>query len=338
MRVQITIRALDILIIVLTLRLAGMLRRQFFYSALFLGIVLGMLRLHYGLHYSWTFVGKIAVDFAVPLAMGWAGVHLAAEVKDDRERKLWQAVFTLLAVFGLVVGFLVESQLDEDHKKELSNLENGIKADMKENIRSALIDYNNAHPQHQITGEQFAELTRGFRNEKRNTETPAFVAAQRKLANGPLSNVSSDILIQMVPKVTDYLQDFRSGWYAEDYNLEQFSWSDREKEMPKRPFDKPMKTQEEWKEQERKTDDTYRAQLVQLLSDAEALREALENKLPQEAETPEDSAEVAAFAQARSDGSTVSSGLECCPASIKNAADYLNSLAKRVSLIRTLRN
>ena len=83
--------------------------------------------------------------------MGWAGVHLAAEVKDKRERNLWQAVFALLAVFGLVVGFLVEKQLDEDHQTEIGNFRNGIKQDM--NI--ALVDYNNTHPQHPITSEQF---------------------------------------------------------------------------------------------------------------------------------------------------------------------------------------
>jgi hypothetical protein len=77
---------------------------------------------------------------------------------------------------------------------------------------------------------------------------------------------------------------------------------------------------------------------VQLLSDAEGLRRALRDKLPTDAQTLEDNAEVASFATAMKDGSSVVSGLECCPASIEKAADYLDSLAKRVSRIKTLKN
>lgn len=190
--------ALDIAILLLAISLAGMLRQRFFYVALLLTIVLGFLRLHYGLHYSWTFVGKIAVDFAVPLAMGWAGVHLAAEVKDHKERTLWQAVFALLAIFGLVVGFLVERQLDMDHKTEMGDLRSGIRTDMT----TALIEYNNAHPQHQVTIEQFKEITKGL------TAPTASRSDEDEFAN-----ISNPRLEEMARDTAAQIKDFDERWY-----------------------------------------------------------------------------------------------------------------------------
>jgi hypothetical protein len=163
-RVHLAIRTLDAVTVLLALGLAEMLGRRFFYVGLLLSVSLSILRLHYGLQYSWTFVGKIAADFAVPLVMGWAGVHLAADVKAEREKKLWQAVFAMLAIFGLVVSFLVEVQLDEDHKREVNNLRINIKDD----VTTAILRYNETNPQHPVTSEQFAELARSLSG-KQNT-------------------------------------------------------------------------------------------------------------------------------------------------------------------------
>jgi len=162
-----------------------------------------------------------------------------------------------------------------------------------------------------------------------------------KLTTSTLGNLSSDILVKTVGPVTGYLRDFQlNGWYGADHNIELFSAADYEKEQWRKenPIWNPSRTQEEWKDEQRKIDDSYRSQLMQLLSDADALRVALKNKLPKEAQTPEDDAQGAAFARAKADAAVVRSGLECCPASIRNASDYLDALAKRVSRIKTLQN
>jgi hypothetical protein len=125
--------------------------------------------------------------------------------------------------------------------------------------------------------------------------------------------------------------------------MELKSWSDHDfEERNKNPsliskFTVP-KTQQEWKEEQQRPDDYYHAQLVHLLSDADALRVALRNKLPKEAQTVEDDVGAASFTKALVEGSAVQSGLNCCPPSIAKAADYLDSLAKRVSRIETLKN
>ncbi len=149
----------------------------------------------------------------------------------------------------------------------------------------------------------------------------------------------------MVPDVTKSLRGFRSRWWVEAHELELGRNNDSQREQWNKtnpdiqnPHFGATKAQEEWKDIERATDDTYRSQLVHLLSDADALRMALRNKLPKEAQMPEDNAAAASFAQALADGSAVQSGLNCCPDSIKKAADYLDSLAKRVARIETLKS
>lgn len=191
---QYAIQALDILTVAMALALAATVRRSFFYLSLFLCIVLGILRLHYGLQYSWTFVGKITADFAIPLMMGWAGVHLAAEIKADRERKLWQAVFGLLAVFGLITSFLVERQLDVDHKTEIGDLRGGIKDD----VTTAIFRYNESHPQHPVTSEQFAEFTRSL-NTKTSTQTVTSVKPGKwsSLSNNQLRDEATRVIQQL---------------------------------------------------------------------------------------------------------------------------------------------
>src|SRR5450631_2638642 len=94
------------------------------------------------------------VCFAIPSAMAWAGVHLAAEVKEDRERHLWQAVFAMLAIFGPIIGFLVESQIDKDHRIEMADQRTNIRHDMTE----AIAEYNKAHPSNPLTYEQGMQI------------------------------------------------------------------------------------------------------------------------------------------------------------------------------------
>lgn len=166
-----------------------MLRRSFFYAALLLFVPLGTVYLHYGLLYSWTFAGKIAADFVVPIAMGWAGGYLAAEVKEGREKKLWQIVFGLLAIFGIVVSFLVERQLDEDHIKEMANLREGIRND----FTGAMLKYNEQHPQHPVTSDQFLAMEKSLSEIQNRTAsanaippTPLTTLGQPTLGAAPL--------------------------------------------------------------------------------------------------------------------------------------------------------
>ena len=135
-------------------------------------IVLGVWGLHYRFGYSWRFVGSFAANVAVPLIMAWAGGYLAAEVKPGTERKLWQAVFALLAVLGLVGSFWVESHLDQEHQKEMGDLREGIKND----VGVAISEYNQGHPQQPITPEaerQIAKSVReGFEGKARAVSVP----------------------------------------------------------------------------------------------------------------------------------------------------------------------
>ena len=161
--------------------------------------------------------------------------------------------------------------------------------------------------------------------------------ARASIIQGKLADLSSDLLVTMASSVTQYLRNFGMEWQSADHQLELASWSDHEHEewnenpnrIQKLAVSKP---QREWKEDLRRTNEKYHAQLLQLLSDADALRVALRNKLPKEAQTPEDDAEAVSFAQL----AAVASGGNIPP--IENAADYLDSLAKRVSRIKTLKN
>jgi hypothetical protein len=116
---------------------------------------------HYTFHHSWALIGKIAADIIVPSLMAWAGVHLAAEVKTGTERKLWQSVFAMLAIFGVVVGILVELQVDDDHTTEINEMKGTIgdlQLKIKVDMMTTMTDYNNAHPQNPVTLGQVTDL------------------------------------------------------------------------------------------------------------------------------------------------------------------------------------
>lgn len=162
--------------------------------------------------------------------------------------------------------------------------------------------------------------------------------ARASIIQGNLVDLSGDLLVTMASSVTQYLREFGREWYSADNQIDLKSYSDYEfEESNKNPSRiskfSVSKTQQEWNEDRRRTNENYHAQLLQLLSDADALRVALRNKLPKEARTPEDDAEAASFAQL---AAVTSGGNICCIPPIQNAADYLDSLAKRVSRLKTL--
>jgi hypothetical protein len=92
--------------------------------------------------------------------MAWAGNHLAARGETQEERFAWRAFFTIFTLVALVGGFIVLNQQEKEHRAEIDSLKSGLRSGVREEMATALIDYNNAHPQHQITAEQFTELTK----------------------------------------------------------------------------------------------------------------------------------------------------------------------------------
>jgi len=79
--------------------------------------------------------------------------------------------------------------------------------------------------------------------------------------------------------------------------------------------------------------------LKQALSDADLLRKALLDRLPKDAQTAADNEEAAAFARALTDvPSMMPLPMQFgSPPAISKAADYLDALAKRVALAKSLR-
>ncbi len=56
----------------------------------------------------------------IPIAMAWAGLHLAAMAFDNpEERRRWRVAFILLAVFGIGIVTIVEVKIDVEHKAEV---------------------------------------------------------------------------------------------------------------------------------------------------------------------------------------------------------------------------
>jgi hypothetical protein len=155
--VQIVLAALDIAIILLDLLLAGFLRLYFFYLAFLLMTIVALLAVHFARGYSWIFVLKLAAEFVVPLIMAWAGVHLAAEVKEKNEKVAWQLAFGALFFVGFMGGLFVELNVVDEHTRELQIQRLEIKNDMAEE----LVKYNDSHPQHPVTSDQFSQLMKG---------------------------------------------------------------------------------------------------------------------------------------------------------------------------------
>jgi hypothetical protein len=156
--VHIAIRVMDVLIIGLALVWARMLRLWFFYIAVVGFGVLVLMRLHYGLNYPWAFVGKYAVNIVIPLVMAWAGNHLAAKSSEtETEKRLWQALFISLTILALGGSFWVLDSEEQAHQTEMKELRAGIKGD----FFTSLLQYNSNNPQHQLTSDQVSQIVKG---------------------------------------------------------------------------------------------------------------------------------------------------------------------------------
>lgn len=147
---------------------------------------------HWQFNVSWTALVKFGVNAVIPSVMALAGNYLAAEIKESViEKRLWRALFVTFAVFGIVGSVFVENQLNKEHQSEMNELRLGIRDD----FTVAFIKYNEAHPQHPLTSEQFVELTR---NSRQNTSlhagpSPSEAARQELKQNGYTAHVSFEV-------------------------------------------------------------------------------------------------------------------------------------------------
>lgn len=205
---HVAIRVLDIVVLVLVTgvvcNVAVMRGRRFLWAAAIFCAIAAVMRFHYGFTYSWAFLAKYLVTIAIPLIMAWAGNHLAAEsTKTESEKQVWRGLFIALTILALGGSFWVLSNEEEQHQTELANLRGGIKSDMT----TALVDYNNTHPQHQVTSEQFRELTKGL------TALNVSMPSASRSDEDELTNISNARLEEMATDTAAQIKDFDERWY-----------------------------------------------------------------------------------------------------------------------------
>lgn len=139
----------------------SMLKRRvlFVYTSLAICSATAMLQLHYGRGYPWAFLREYCVTVGIPVVMAWAGNHLAAEAsRTSAEKLLWRFLFACLTALALGGSFWVLKDKDIEHQKEIGKL----RGDIKDDMFATILAYNQTHPQHPVTAEQFAELTRSL--------------------------------------------------------------------------------------------------------------------------------------------------------------------------------
>ncbi len=319
---HLAIHIADVVIIVLALVLAGMLGRSFFYAAIIVLAIMSVARLHYGLNYSWAFVGKYAVNVVVPLVMAWAGNHLAAKSSETKtEKRLWQALFVSLTVLALVGSFWVLTNEEEEHQKEITKLRSGIKGDMA----AELIEYNNAHPLHQVTSEQFAGLMNIVSGLSAKSSTP--VVATPSKAN-PFANFTNEELRDAARSTVKQLRDYDPNeWYY--LNNKAYRDATNSIRTPMAHFGRPATPEErqnaenEGREKQAAVNGVWRAKTQPLLTTAALLRTVmLTRRVLPERKQNEDREAVTVFARI-ANGDYDSSELGA-------ATEYLDSLAKRL--------
>jgi hypothetical protein len=207
---HVAMQVMDAVTIVSSLGLLAILSRKWM---LYLGIGLELLLIaalyaHRNFDVSWTVLGKIGVNAVIPLVMALVGNYLAAEIKESVvEKRLWRALFIALAVIGTIGSFIVETQLDAEHKKEIGSLREGI----KEDLAKGFIDYNAAHPGHPLTSEQYIELTKRLDSSR-----------QRKSASSDLSNlpsISNVYLATMAQSLGYSISNREMEWVVQDDHI-----------------------------------------------------------------------------------------------------------------------
>jgi hypothetical protein len=266
------------------------------------------------------------------------GIEMVNNPPDTATRKrMYRIIFGVLCAALIATTYLqsskTESELAAERKEH--DIEQG-KLEGKLDDVSKQLENSSCPSKAEIGTVVQQELAR--RKYERVIRTP--------IAKGKLSTLSSDLLVRMVPSVTNYMRNFKDNWYGESFNIEQEKHEDFERQQwneakaREHETDRWLvsKSQPEWEADQKKINDSNRARFLQLLSDADSLRAALKNKLPPDALTSDDDAAVGLFAKASADVSASDSGMTCCPASIDQAAEYLDKLASRVSRVPTLQH
>lgn len=271
---------------------------------------------------------KALTDLVViflPLLLSVVGVLVSIDMPKKQHKWWWRTGLVILGLSATYATYAQQRRVNTQHDTEQGSLEGQLK------LMSAVMQESSCPSTAEIGAAVQQELA------KRGSQRASIT-----IAGGKLARLSSESLVKMAGYVASSLQNFEinSGWYGEIHEIELKSWADHEREEWKRPdLGQPSKTQKEWDEDARKVNDAHRAQLMQLLSDAEELRKALLNKMPQEAKTPEDNKEAPAmFAKALTDATAISYVGRCCSGPIAGVGIYLGSLANRVARIKTLKS
>jgi hypothetical protein len=196
---------------------------------------------------------KASLEIAEILLTG-IGIEMVNSPPGDDPKKKWvyRILFLVLGV-GVVVTTLLQSSRtagEQIGERKQRDIEQG-KLEGKLDLVSKLLQ-NSGCPSDAEIG---TAVQQGLAKQR-------YQRARMPIAQGNLATLSSDLLVNMVPSVTKYLRDFRGqGWYSQDRNIELTSYSDYEHERWNK--DNPGvwgvgRTQEEWKEERRRTDDSYR--------------------------------------------------------------------------------
>jgi hypothetical protein len=270
-RVRLAMVVTDILILGVSLALSLFMRLWFFAVAFAFFIATVLLVVHLVLNYPWVFVGRLTAEFVVPLVMAWAGVHLAADVKEQNQRQLWQFVFGALFFVGFTGGVFVEIKLDHDHKQELDNQRLGMKGDMIE----ALAKYNEAHPQHEVTIEQFQKIVQ-----------PLFSARPSAPQSSQPELIVRSRLQQQASDIAQTFREYFDAWEREEIQIRenaQYRYDDLS-----RPLQVRQQFMKDRDKQIVELNSQKRLETEMLLGRAKELRQQILTKAPEINETDEE--------------------------------------------------
>jgi hypothetical protein len=270
-------------------------------------ILVGVTFVHYGIGYSWFFLGRYTVSVGIPLVMAWAGAYLAAKGETESERIRWQLLFFMLTAFALVGSWWLQSQQDEDHKHELSDFRIGVKSD----LAADLTEYNEAHPNHQVTAEQFAELTKSVIARSNSTPRAIIASIEPQLPKPALIDASRRVAADM--------RSWQREYSSADKELDDRYWELTHIRRPPLTKDQIQLLLGEEKVKRQQLSDQYEAKLKETIAVANYLRLQMLKGMPA---SPDDTSENAAF----------NTAVNGAPRSLdlRKAADYMDSLATRV--------
>jgi hypothetical protein len=178
------------------------------------GVTIGYLYIRDGI--SRLVLKKSLFNAAIPLVLAVMGNYLAAETAaSPRMKALWKAVFLMLAALGIGGSLYLETKLDAEHNLELK----GMKKDFKEGALSAVLEYNETHPQHPVTKEQLDVIM----GEALAGHIPPTTVDK-------YLNVKDEILIDKARREAAEISTIRRRWFVRTDDNRKEAW-DREEEV-----------------------------------------------------------------------------------------------------------